>query len=549
MELLKYITKYIHPIRTRLFVGIFFLLISIVLSIIHPILMGEYIDRLSTGTNRQLIVISVLTLAGVWLLSTAISYLNAINNAHMSTRLIYSINFHLLQHTEKLPFAILESTDTVYLNSRIHNDSATLAIFFLETFINAIANAAICLIVLCVIFYKVPFIGVVVLLLLPIYTLIFTAFKDKIAEISKEMIERRDSFFGEMQKQLRHIRTIKLNAWYERLFNSLIEQFDPVYKATVKSTQINSLYQIFTQLTQIVANLVILLACGIAVSSGSMKLGSLVAINSLFATLFSSFASLMNFGRSYANATAAYKRVLELEMTDVEENGDLHPEKITEIRVSDLSFQYPSQKEIVISHASLKFESGKIYQLSGENGCGKSTLLNLLLGLYATNGKVCYDGIQLEKFDKDFMRQKLISVIEQEPPLVFDHVSENIVSKKTSRKEMVNKICSNNFETFVGNLDLFTDRNLSDGTIGLSEGEKQKVAILRALLKDSDVLVFDEPTSALDSRNCAELREILKRIKENKIIILVDHQSTFSDIVDVKYRFYAGNISKDPVDG
>lgn len=130
MELLKYIREYIQQIRIRLLVGIFFLVVSTGLSIIHPILMGKYIDSLSTGIDSHAVITSVLLLVILWFVSVTISYLNAVNSAHMNIRLMYSINFHLLQHTERLPYAILAKMDTSYLNSRIHSDSSVLASFF-----------------------------------------------------------------------------------------------------------------------------------------------------------------------------------------------------------------------------------------------------------------------------------------------------------------------------------------------------------------------------------------------------------------------------------
>lgn len=106
MELLKYVMKYIQQIRIHLLVGIFLLVVSMVLSIIHPILMGKYIDSLSAGIDSHTIITSVLLLVILWFVSVAISYLNAVNSAHMSIRLMYSINFHLLQHTERLPYVV-----------------------------------------------------------------------------------------------------------------------------------------------------------------------------------------------------------------------------------------------------------------------------------------------------------------------------------------------------------------------------------------------------------------------------------------------------------
>ena len=534
--------KYIGQIKIRLLVGIILLGSSMVLSIVHPILMGEYIDSLSRGVESHHIVISVLLLVFMWLVSVAISYINSVNSAQMNIHLIYSINFHLLQHAERLPYAMLAEMDTAYLNSRINSDSSALASFFLDSFLGAIAKAITCLVILGVIFFTMPIIGFLIVLLFPIYLAIYVYFNKKIEICGKDMMESRDAFFGEMLKQMRHIRTIKLNVWYERLNTSLIRQFDSVQHATIKSSQINALYSVFTQITQIAANVMILLACGLAVGYGSMRLGSLITINSLFATLFSSCTSLMNFGKSYANAKAAFSRVKELEIVEEEKNGQLILDKITEIQIKDLMFQYPNDTRELINRVSISFMSGKIYQIKGENGCGKSTFLNLLTGLYETNGEICFNGISINLLDMLSMRRKKLSIVEQEPPLIFGSVSENIVDKETDKTELYKRIHEMQLDLFIGNLDILSNRSLIDGSQSLSGGEKQKAAIVKALLRDSDILILDEPTSALDTQSCNQLKEILNKYKENRIIILVDHQPIFSDIVDESYNFCLGKI-------
>lgn len=529
----------------RLFAESLFLTVSMTLAIINPVLIGKYIDMLSTGTNIHHIIICVLFFVTLWLIGILISYARSINGSHMNIRLMYSINFHLLQHTERLPYATLAKIDTVYLNNRIHNDSFVLASFFLDSLLGTIINAITCLIVMGVIFYINPFIGFLIMFVLPSYVLIYKHFNIKIVKSSKEMMESRDIFSGEMQKQLRHVRTIKLNAWYERLYDSLIKQFAPVYKMAIKNAHISSLYSSFTQITQVVANVIIFLICGIAVSNGIMKLGSLITVNSLFAILFSSFSSLMDFGRSYANASAAFSRVKELEIANEEKNGTLIPDRINEIQVKNLTFHYPDDNKLIMNHIDLQFTAGKIYQIKGENGCGKSTLLNLLMGLFETSGQICFNGTPINLMNMLLIRQKIISIVEQEPPLVFENIIENIMSEDICSTELIEKIHEADLDTFVGNLDLLSNRNLFDGTNSLSGGEKQKVAILRALLKDSQVLIFDEPTSALDSQSCEQLKKILKKLKHNRIIILVDHQSAFSDIVDVSYCLHSGIITNE----
>lgn len=532
-----------HRIWRRLLLWILLLIVSMAFSILNPILIGKFVDLLSNGIENRYLIRFILLLAALWLCSAIISYLSNVNSAHINIRLSYNINFHLLQHVERLPLDKLESMDMAYLNTRIHSDSCVVVSFVQNSLLGALIQMVTCILVFAMILSRSLFIGFLITLLLPVYVIIYACFKNVIEQSSKEMMETRDAFWGEMQNQLRHIRTVKLNSWYDRLYEILIRQFCPVYTTAIKSTKINTLYGLLEQITRIAANLIIFLVCGVAVNAGSMNLGNLITINSLFTILFTSFTSLMDFGRSYANARAAYDRINELESMEEEKNGEQSPDRIKNIQISNLSFRYPGQQENIIDYASLDFSTGKIYQIKGENGCGKSTLLNLLLGLYEADGRICYNGIPINQLNMLMIRQNLISVVEQEPPLVFGTVSENISEEFNDKNELLEKICLFDLASFIGSIDLETNRHLADGMNTLSGGEKQKIAILRALLKKSDILIFDEPVSALDYQSCNWLKETLKELKQNRIIILIEHQSIFSDIIDVTYNLHRGKVT------
>lgn len=126
-----------------------------------------------------------------------------------------------------------------------------------------------------------------------------------------------------------------------------------------------------------------------------------------------------------------------------------------------------------MDHISIDFVPGKIYQIKGENGCGKSTFLNLLFGLYETSGEVCFNGIPINSLNMLSIRQKLISIVEQEPPLVYESISENIIDDDSDKCKLFEKIHEARLDLFVGNIDLITNRNFIDGTSNLSGGEKQ----------------------------------------------------------------------------
>ncbi|OUQ44962.1 hypothetical protein B5E64_11720 [Drancourtella sp. An12] len=194
---------------------------------------------------------------------------------------------------------------------------------------------------------------------------------------------------------------------------------------------------------------------------------------------------------------------------------------ITEISCEHLCFV--RNNEIIIQDFNYDFKKGQIYCLQGENGSGKTTLLDLITGMFIGEyeGKIYYNHIDIESLDMKKIRLQRISILEQFPQLIDGNIEENIYltpfhCKYQSQNVFLKK--DNENVVYKGN--------------GVSGGEKQKIGLLRALAKESEVLILDEPTSALDQESKQELFKLLYGLKREKIIIFVSHDIDACSIAD-----------------
>jgi len=200
-----------------------------------------------------------------------------------------------------------------------------------------------------------------------------------------------------------------------------------------------------------------------------------------------------------------------------------------------------TKRKRVLEGLSIELTKGKIYTLSGSNGSGKSTLISLMMGMYADeyDGRITYDGTDIKDIDMIAARRSLIGFAEQEPTLIKDSILFNLCFN-----ESLDSLCSSNQR--INNLDKhmqtlgmndFIDKNglhfpLNESNTNTSGGEKQKISILKVLLKDPPVMIFDEPTSALDSDATERFMGYLQGIKSNKIIVIVTHDGVVEEMCD-----------------
>ena len=286
-------------------------------------------------------------------------------------------------------------------------------------------------------------------------------------------------------------------------------------------------------------SIVIVIIYGVyLIGAGEVTMGGLIATVLLTARAISPVSQATNLSTRFYHAKAAYGSLNSIMNQPVERQNNtdyLNLEKIKgDIIFEDVSFTYPNEKESVLKNINIKINEGERVGFLGKVGSGKSTIFKLILKLYDPDqGMIKFDGLDSNQINIDELR-KHIGYIDQNPNLFFGTLKDNIVSgfPEASDEQMLAVSKLSGVDAFASRHPLGYSMQVGEHGEKLSVGQRQSVAIARALIGQSPILLLDEPTSALDKANENLLKNNLLKSTSKKTLLLITHRTSMLDIVD-----------------
>ncbi|UYQ63474.1 peptidase domain-containing ABC transporter [Streptomyces peucetius] len=294
-----------------------------------------------------------------------------------------------------------------------------------------------------------------------------------------------------------------------------------------------------TTTTQMFGPIVLLLTSLYFVSHGVISLGAAIAVQAVSATYFALATSVFQTYTEFNEASRYMARLNDIANASPESLGGSRKElPSTSIRLQDVSFRYTKHSELVVRDVSLDIPAGSKVALVGPSGSGKSTLGRIICGLYEpTAGSVRFGGVDMNEYDRNALR-RTIGYIPQEVHLHNRTILENLTLGQDISLEQVREYCDS-----VGILDFLDDLPMGLKTLvsemgaNFSGGQRQRLAIVRALLQRPRILVMDEATASLDTVNERRVNQIIRDIGATQVIIAhrlatirsADHIYVFAD--------------------
>lgn len=494
-----------------------------------PLVLGDIVNRLQSGESINTLLYLFLIVgfaAGQSLLSYALS----ITMANLGQGFLLSIRDRMLGHMQMLPLAYFEKNQTGKLVSNVINDAATVQNLITQNLTTMISDTVQLIIVVIVLFKINVVMALISLSVMPLYIFSFRRFYKPLEKTSDLIRAQRDQMFGQMQEKLTGIATVKgfgQERWEARTFMSTTREIMGLN--ILQGALSGGLWTVADALCGVATGGVLWYGGNLALK-GEMKAGTLVmfllyTVNYIYGPIVRFLVVLDPIARAQSALERIF-RTLSVPNAVVDKPDALPvPNLQGAVSFSDLWFEYEAGQP-VLKGIDLDVRPGQMIAFVGYSGSGKTTMISLLLRNYdPTRGRIVVDGRDLRDMRLlDYRRQ--VGVVAQESILFNTTIMENIRYGKldASDEEVIAAAeAARMHEPILALPDGYHTRIGEDG-IKLSVGEKQRLAIARALLADPHILVLDEATSSLDSQTEALLQAALDRLMEGRTSFVIAHR-------------------------
>jgi ABC-type multidrug transport system fused ATPase/permease subunit len=334
-----------------------------------------------------------------------------------------------------------------------------------------------------------------------------------------------------LMDNLQGVRQIKAFARETHEDTRFAERADDLRKGTLGVMRVWAMYSPAMSFASALGTGLVLWFGGAQVIHGGMQIGELVAFIIYLNLFYEPVSRLHGLNQMLQAARAAGERVFDImdatEERDWQRKGGARlPNAVRgDVRYENVSFGYSSEK-MILKNVSLHAEPGEMIALVGPTGAGKSTIVNLLPAFYElTSGQIFIDGIDIQNVTLSSLREH-ISIVSQEPFLFNGTVRENILYGRldATEEELVAAARAANCHEFITRLADGYDSRVGERGVKLSVGEKQRVSIARALLKNAPILILDEATASVDTATERLIQEALERLMSGRTSFVIAHR-------------------------
>ncbi len=566
---MKILFRYLKPYQWLIIISLFLATINQVFSLFAPAITGNILDQLVTHPNffdKEKLLPRNLNeyLYGSSLYHGAFYFLGLLIGTAMVSRIAKAFQDYVvsvitqkfgakiftdgLKHSMALPYQEFEdqrSGETLSILTKVREDTVK----FITNFINIFFGILVSIIFVSVYAIRLHW------SIMPVYicgiffiAIVTNLLSKRIKVIQKNIVTETTALAGSTTESLRNIEIVKslgltnqevirLNNNTYKILGLELRKVKSIRSLSfIQGTMVNFLQQLIT------------LTLLFLIFKNIVTPGQYLSLMFYGFFIFGPMQEIGNIIISYREAEASLQNFDRLMKKEVEEKP-LHPKQIgaiEELEFKHVSFKHQSAQYKALNNISFDLKNGETIAFVGPSGSGKSTLVKLLVGLYRPQeGNIFYNGINGKEFDFDELRNQ-IGFVTQDTQLFAGTIKENLlfVNPSATEEELSVALQKSSCTALLERAEKGIETVIGEGGLKLSGGEKQRIAIARALLRKPHLLIFDEATSALDSITEEEITTTIKDISKEReqITVLIAHRLSTIMHADKIYVLERGQV-------
>ena len=548
LKVLKRLVKYITPQYKPLVISVVLSLVTTVMSLVPPTITGFIVDVVFGGKEKssigilnliadvvggnpsKLLTAMILCLLLTYILQYGIGTIRAYLMRIVGNKMVTALRNDIYRKAQHLPMKFYDKTSTGAVINRIASDSNTLQQFMLRITQEAIVHFFQLIGIVIIMLTLNPVLTVLSLIPVVFIVIVTRIFSKKIRPYYRRIWRRWSAVFSNLSNTIPCIRVVKSFSGESRSSEKFEECNNDWLQVDLK------LGKLVTAFPQIVAFLVTcgsLIIWGIGGSKVIMgeegfSAGLIVAFISYASMFYNPVTFFANLSDSFQGAMASTEKILDILEAEPETHAQSHivPDEIKgKIEFLHVGFSFDRSKK-VLDDVTFTIEPGEIVGIVGTTGSGKSTLINLLMRFYdGYSGEILVDGHNIKNFELSAYRDR-IGFVQQEPMMFSDTIYNNIAYSNPAAtvEQVIHAADVANAHGFIARQPDAYDTVLGERGVGVSGGEKQRISIARAVLKDPSIMIFDEATAAVDSETEHLIQEAIDRLIAGRTTLMIAHR-------------------------
>jgi ATP-binding cassette, subfamily B, bacterial len=529
-EILRRVAVYLKPYKLMATATMLCALLSLGFSLVYPKLIGAVIDKVINQNRSDLLTPVVLALIGTFLLQHAFNGLRILINNILEQNVIYDMRREVYGRLQRLPVNYFDQRASGDLMTRVIEDVNSVERILIDG-IEQGSVAVLSLIVVPILLFqmnvKLALVAMIPLPLLASGALWYTLTAHRRYRVQRRAASAMNALLMDNLQGVRQIKSFGQETHEDERFAN---RADGLRQSTLGIMRMWALYSPAMGFASMLGIGLILWVGGWEVVQGHMKTGQLVTFLFYLGLFYEPIRQLHALNQLLQAARAAGERMFDILDYSVERMDNKRRQPLVtpvrgEIVYEKVGFSYAADK-IVLQDISLHARPGEMIALVGPTGAGKSTLVNMLPAFYeVTAGRITIDGQDIAGVTLDSLRHQ-ISIVSQEAFLFNGTIRENILYGKLTATddELIAASRAANCHEFISRLPAGYDSRVGERGVKLSVGEKQRVSIARALLKDAPILILDEATASVDTGTEKLIQEALERLMANRTTFVIAHR-------------------------